>query len=126
MEREVDGVLAYVPPFYSRSRQLTVYDVGSEKEKEGADAEAEFAQADRDLHAAENKKSSLQQKLDTDKARLKGLSLSVRTRTRAYGEAVVQQRVTDALLYESEDGRHFESIADCIEDAQRALSSIEA
>lgn len=126
MEREVDGVLAYVPPFYSRSRQLTVYDVGSEKEKEGADAEAEFAQADRDLHAAENKKNSLQQKLDTDKARLKGLSLSVRARTRAYGEAVVQQRVTDALLYESEDGRHFESIADCIEDAQRALSSIEA
>ncbi|KZV65287.1 hypothetical protein PENSPDRAFT_655878 [Peniophora sp. CONT] len=91
MEREVDGVLA-------------------EKEREGADADVEFAQADRDLHAAENKKNSLQQKFDGDKARLK----------------VVQTRVTDALQYESEDGNRFERLSECVENAQRELSSIEA
>ena len=105
-----------------RVTNANIHAPSSEREKDSSDAEAQFAQADRDLHAAENKKGSLQQKLDADKARLKGNTNTLIQLIHSHRLAVVQSKVTDALQYETDDGRHFDRVADCIEDAQNGLT----
>ena len=65
---------------------------------------------------------TIQQKLDADKARLKGNTNTLIQLIHAHRLAVVQSKVTDALQYETDDGRHFDRVADCIEDAQNGLT----